>query len=84
MERSEMAAKLGSVSLFANLAPSDLDAIAGRMKEVHFQEGRAIVWRHLIQNRHDLLVGHRAQELLLSVDVEILEHVRGQRVGQKP
>jgi len=42
MDRSEMAAKLGSVSLFANLAPTDLDAIAGRMKEVHFQQGRAI------------------------------------------
>jgi len=42
MDRTEMAAKLGSVPLFANLEASDLDTIAGRMKEVHFQEGRAI------------------------------------------
>lgn len=42
MDRTEMAAKLGSVSLFANLEESDLQTIAGRMKEVHFQEGRAI------------------------------------------
>jgi CRP-like cAMP-binding protein len=42
MDRSEMAAKLGSVPLFANLAAADLATIAGRMKEVHFQEGRAI------------------------------------------
>ena len=39
MDRTEMAAKLGSVALFANLGPTDLDAIAGRMKEVHFQPG---------------------------------------------
>ena len=42
MDRAEMAAKLGSVPLFANLGATDLETIAGRMKEVHFQEGRAI------------------------------------------
>ena len=42
MDRAEMAAKLGSVPLFTNLEASDLDAIAARMKEVHFQPGRAI------------------------------------------
>jgi CRP-like cAMP-binding protein len=42
MNRAEMAAKLGSVPLFANLEASDLDAIAARLKEVHFQPGRAI------------------------------------------
>jgi CRP-like cAMP-binding protein len=42
MDRTEMAALLGSVPLFANAEAADLDLIAGRMKEVHFQAGRAI------------------------------------------
>jgi CRP/FNR family cyclic AMP-dependent transcriptional regulator len=42
MDRREMAALLGSVPLFANMEPADLDSIAGRMKEVHFETGRAI------------------------------------------
>jgi len=42
MDRSEMSVLLGSVPLFANLEPADLDSIAGRMKEVHFEAGRAI------------------------------------------
>jgi CRP/FNR family transcriptional regulator, cyclic AMP receptor protein len=42
MDRSEMTQRLGAVSLFARLAPQDLDQIAARMKEVHFEPGRAI------------------------------------------
>lgn len=42
MDRSEMTARLASVALFARLAPHDLDLIAARMKEVHFEPGRAI------------------------------------------
>ena len=42
MDRTQMVAMLGSVPLFAHLEPADLDSIAGRMKEVHFQQGRAI------------------------------------------
>ena len=42
MDRNEMTKRLGSVPLFAQLEPHDLDLIAARMKEVHFEPGRAI------------------------------------------
>ena len=42
MDRREMAAMLGSVPLFSTMDHADLDSIAGRMKEVHFESGRAI------------------------------------------
>ena len=42
MDRSEMTRLVGSVGVFASLQPHDLDSIAGRMKEVHFEPGRVI------------------------------------------
>jgi CRP/FNR family cyclic AMP-dependent transcriptional regulator len=42
MDRSEMTKRLASVPLFARLEPHDLDLVAARMKEVHFEPGRAI------------------------------------------
>ena len=42
MDRTEMTRRLGSVPLFAHLEPHALDLVAARMKEVHFEPGRAI------------------------------------------
>ncbi len=42
MDRAEMTKRLGSVPLFAQLEPHALELIAARMKEVHFEPGRAI------------------------------------------
>jgi CRP/FNR family cyclic AMP-dependent transcriptional regulator len=42
MERDEIVTRLRGVALFANLGPTELASIAGRMKEVHFAAGRAI------------------------------------------
>jgi CRP-like cAMP-binding protein len=42
MDRTEMTRRLASVPLFAHLEPHDLDQVAARMKEVHFEPGRAI------------------------------------------
>jgi CRP-like cAMP-binding protein len=42
MDRTEMTTRLGSVPLFAQLEPHALELIAARMKEVHFEPGRAI------------------------------------------
>jgi len=42
MDRNEMTKRLASVPLFAQLEPHDLDLVAARMKEVHFEPGRAI------------------------------------------
>jgi len=61
MDRAEMAAKLGSVPLFTKLQPSDLDAIAGRMKEVHFQEGRAIATQGDTGVGFHLIIAGRAE-----------------------
>ena len=61
MDRTEMVAKLGAVPLFANLEPSDLDAIAARMKEVHFQEGRAIATQGDTGVGFHLIVAGRAE-----------------------
>ena len=47
-----------------------------------FQERRAIVRRHLVQNRPDLLVGHGAQQFLLRVDIEIFKDIRRQCMRQ--
>src|SRR5207302_1528798 len=47
-----------------------------------FQERRAIVRRHLIQNGDDLFVGHRPQQFLLFFDPDIFEDVRGERRWQ--
>jgi CRP/FNR family cyclic AMP-dependent transcriptional regulator len=42
MDRREIATLLSTVPVFSNMAPAELDSIAGRMKEVHFEPGRAI------------------------------------------
>jgi CRP-like cAMP-binding protein len=42
MDRAEMTKRLNSVPLFAHLEPHALDLVAARMKEVHFEPGRAI------------------------------------------
>jgi CRP-like cAMP-binding protein len=42
MDRTEMTKRLSSVPLFAHLESHALDLVAARMKEVHFEPGRAI------------------------------------------
>lgn len=42
MEPDDIVSRLRGVALFANLGPAELDSIARRMKEVHFEAGRAI------------------------------------------
>lgn len=42
MDRTEMIKRLGTVPLFVHLEPHDLELVAARMKEVHFEPGRAI------------------------------------------
>ena len=46
------------------------------------EQRRAIVRRHLVQNPDDLFVRHRAEQLLLRLDVEIFENVGGLIVRQ--
>ncbi len=50
------------------------------------EQRRAIVRRHLVEDRDDLFVRHAAEQFLLrlDIDVEILENVRRQRVRQNP
>jgi CRP-like cAMP-binding protein len=61
MDRTEMAAKLGSVPMFAKMEPHDLAAIAGRMKEVHFQPGRAIATQGDTGVGFHLIISGRAE-----------------------
>ena len=42
MDHDEMAARIAAVPLFAHLDAPELSSIAGRLKEVHFEAGRAI------------------------------------------
>ena len=42
MDHDEMARRLGAVPVFSNLDEPELHSIAGRLKEVHFEAGRAI------------------------------------------
>jgi CRP/FNR family transcriptional regulator, cyclic AMP receptor protein len=42
MDHDEMVTRLRGVALFASLGEEELSSIAKRMKEVHFQAGRAI------------------------------------------
>jgi CRP/FNR family transcriptional regulator, cyclic AMP receptor protein len=42
MDTSEITERLASVPLFTHLESHDLEAVAARMKEVHFEPGRAI------------------------------------------
>jgi CRP/FNR family transcriptional regulator, cyclic AMP receptor protein len=42
MDQDEMARRLGAVPVFADLDEPELHSIAGRLKEVHFEAGRAI------------------------------------------
>ena len=39
------------------------------------QERRAVVGRHLVEDRHGLFAAHGVQEFLLLIGVEVLEHV---------
>ena len=48
------------------------------------QQRRAIVRRHLVQNAHDLLVRHGAQQFLLFLDADVFKNIRCQIVRQHP
>ena len=56
------------------------DQLAGRRARHFLQQRGAIVRRHLVQNGHDLFVGHCVQELLLRIHIEIFEDVGRERV----
>ena len=64
------------------LRRQQFDQLPRRRARQFFEQRRAIVRRHLVQNADDLLVRHGAQQLLLRLDVEVFEHIRGERVGQ--
>ena len=68
--------RLGDAALLRREKPNEL---AGRRARHFLEERRAIVRRHFVQDRDDLFVRHGPQQLLLRIDFEIFENVRGQR-----
>ena len=68
----------------AFLRSEEADELTRRGAREFLEQRGAIVRRHLVQDRDDLLVGHAAKQLLLRVyiDVEILEDICGQHVRQ--
>ena len=68
----------------AFLGREQTDQLARRGTRQFLQQRRAIVRRHLIQNGHDLLVRHRAQQFLLFLNPEVFKNIRCQIVRQHP
>ena len=68
----------------AFLRRKQTDQLPRRGARQFLQQRRAIVRRHLVQNAHDLLVCHGAQQFLLFLDPEVFKNIRCQIVRQHP
>ncbi len=73
--------RLGDVALFRR---EQLDQLPRGGARQFLQQRRPIVRRHFVENADGLFVRHRAQELLLRLDLEIFEDVGREIVGQDP
>jgi CRP-like cAMP-binding protein len=68
MQESDVAKRLASVPLFAKIEQHDLELVAARMKEVHFEPGRVIA------KQGDSGVGFH---FILDGEAEVSEHTIG-------
>ena len=60
------------------------DELARRRARHFFKQCRAIVRRHFVQNRDDLFVRHRPQQILLLLDADVFKNIRRQCCRQHP